>query len=196
MKDPETNGSASGNGRLELTEALVITWMPMLKRYCLALTGDGHDADDAVQETFMEAQRAIGRYDRQRDFGAWLRGIARNVVMRARRKLARQRRVEVSLDSEVLEQIEKLYEVEGYTNTDPLEALKACMERLSEENRHLILAEYREGMALKALAEQYGKTLSWVKTRTMRIRRLLADCVLRKLGTVEGDKSVAGLADH
>ena len=37
---------------------LMTTWMASLRRYCLALTGDVDAADDVVQETFLEVQKA------------------------------------------------------------------------------------------------------------------------------------------
>ena len=37
--------------------------------------------DDLFQDTVLVAWRRLGDYDRTRPFGAWLRGIARNIVM-------------------------------------------------------------------------------------------------------------------
>jgi RNA polymerase sigma-70 factor (ECF subfamily) len=162
-------------------DVLTLTWMPVLRRYSLSLVGDPHDAEDIVQETFLEAQRSIGRFESGGDFGAWLRGIARNVAARRRRELSRRARVTVSLEPRVLERIDRLYREEEIADEGPLEVLRRCLEKLSPYDRNLLWARYEGGMRVDALAARAGRTVSWAKTRLMRARWWLQDCVLRGL---------------
>lgn len=46
----------------------------LLRRY----TGDADEAYDLLQESFAAAWSALGRFDRHRSFGIWLRSIALN----------------------------------------------------------------------------------------------------------------------
>lgn len=158
------------------------TWMVPLRRYCLALTGERDAADDAVQETFLEAQRAFRRFEPGGDFGAWLRGIARNVAARQRERSARTRRLTVSLDPRVVSELEALARAEEMSDSGPVEALKRCLEKLEPGDRDLVQARYEAGADVKGLAERAGRTLSWAKTRLMRLRWALAECVRRGLG--------------
>lgn len=54
--------------------------------------------DDLAQETFLIAYRELDRFDQDRDFGKWLRGIARNLVRNELRRNARRGRL---MDEEV-----------------------------------------------------------------------------------------------
>jgi RNA polymerase sigma-70 factor, ECF subfamily len=71
-------------------EAEVISWLPQLRRYARALTGDSAWADDLVQDT---AERALVRWAAFRPNGnlrAWLLTILRHLYidqLRARREI-------------------------------------------------------------------------------------------------------------
>jgi RNA polymerase sigma-70 factor (ECF subfamily) len=42
------------------------------------MTGNPHDAEDVVQETFLKAYRQLGRFESRANFGTWLHRIAVN----------------------------------------------------------------------------------------------------------------------
>ena len=69
---------ASGLHRAELTA------------YCRRMLGSSFDAEDAVQETFLRAWRASGRFEGRAPLRAWLYRIARNVCLDALGHAARQ----------------------------------------------------------------------------------------------------------
>ena len=164
---------------------LMTTWMASLRRYCLALTGDPDGADEVVQETFIEVQKAYGRFEPGGDFGAWIRGIARNVVLRRREKLARSRRLTVSLDPLVVNELEALVREEELTDRGPVVILRGCLDKLTAEDREFVRARYEADTDVKRLAEQAGRTLSWAKMKLMRLRWALAECVRRGMGARE-----------
>jgi RNA polymerase sigma-70 factor (ECF subfamily) len=166
-------------------EVLMTTWMASLRRYCLALTGEADAADDVVQETFLEVQRAFRRFEAGGDFGAWLRGIARNVAARRREKYARTRRLTVSLDPRVVSELESLVQAEEMSEAGPVETLRKCLEKLQPDDRELVRARYEADTDVKGLAERAGRTLSWAKTRLMRLRWALAECVRRGMARGE-----------
>ncbi|WP_206951379.1 sigma-70 family RNA polymerase sigma factor [Trinickia acidisoli] len=72
-------------------EADVIAWLPQLRRYARALTGDAAWADDLVQDT---AERALARWTAfrpQSNLRAWLLTILRHLYidqLRGRREIA------------------------------------------------------------------------------------------------------------
>src|ERR1700690_1152875 len=47
-------------------------------RLAFRMTGNEHDAEDLVQETFLRAFRQIRKYDGRASFGTWLYRIASN----------------------------------------------------------------------------------------------------------------------
>ncbi len=55
---------------------------------CLRLTRDPAGAEDCAQEAFLNAWRALKRFETRSSFGTWLHRIAVNVVLSRRRKAA------------------------------------------------------------------------------------------------------------
>jgi RNA polymerase sigma-70 factor (ECF subfamily) len=53
---------------------------------CLRLTRDPAHAEDCVQEAFINAWRALGRFETRSSFSTWLHRIAVNVVLAKRRR--------------------------------------------------------------------------------------------------------------
>src|SRR4051794_41896095 len=51
-----------------------------LRSYIATQVHHMEDIDDLAQEVFFVAYRSLGEFRRGEDFGAWLRGIARNKV--------------------------------------------------------------------------------------------------------------------
>src|SRR6476646_5547472 len=47
-------------------------------RVAYLMTGNEHDADDVVQETFLRAYRQIEKFEERANFGTWLHRIAVN----------------------------------------------------------------------------------------------------------------------
>lgn len=75
----------------ELFAILVREHEPGLRAFVLSCFASASDADDLVQETFVEAWLHLNRYDQSRPFSAWLRGIAGNRMGSWRRTARRER---------------------------------------------------------------------------------------------------------
>lgn len=69
-------------------EQLVSAYRPQVFRLALSILDDAAEADEAAQDTFVAALRALGRYRGQAAFTTWLYAIALNVC----RGRLRQRR--------------------------------------------------------------------------------------------------------
>lgn len=57
---------------------------------CLRMTRERTAAEDCAQEAFLNAWRALGRFETRSSFGTWLHRIAVNVVLNRRRRVATQ----------------------------------------------------------------------------------------------------------
>jgi RNA polymerase sigma-70 factor (ECF subfamily) len=66
-------------------DALVTRHRQAVYRLCWSATGNPADADDAAQETFVRVHRSLKSYDPARPFLPWLRKIAWNCGLSARR---------------------------------------------------------------------------------------------------------------
>jgi RNA polymerase sigma-70 factor (ECF subfamily) len=63
--------------------------------------------------------------------------------------------------------------------TPPLPVLRACLEKLSEQEKSLILRRYLPGMSVKLLATEIGRSANSLSQSLGRIRRALLECVRR-----------------
>src|ERR1044071_7803278 len=72
---------------------------------CLRMTRDPATAEDCTQEAFINAWRALDRFETRSAFGTWIHRIAVKVVLGKRRRGSYG--AETPLDSEVLESSER-----------------------------------------------------------------------------------------
>jgi len=63
---------------------------------CLRLTGDRAGAEDCTQETFINAWKALPRFEARSSFRTWLHRIAVNVVMKKRKRLSASMEITMS----------------------------------------------------------------------------------------------------
>src|SRR5688572_30866182 len=83
-------------GRTEAFGGIVRTFALPLRSYIASQVHHLDDVDDLAQEVFLAALSSLSSFRRGDDFGAWLRGIARNKLLNyfrstSRRNLALQR---------------------------------------------------------------------------------------------------------
>jgi len=64
----------------------LLAYLPRLRRYARALTGNREDADDLVQDTFERAWRKSDVWYGVNDMRAWLFAIMHNLYVEARRR--------------------------------------------------------------------------------------------------------------
>ncbi len=74
----ETLASRAQRGDKRAFDEIVRRHKAPLYRFVRRYVGDGDDAYDIVQDAFISAWSALGRYDGARAFAPWLRSIALN----------------------------------------------------------------------------------------------------------------------
>ena len=169
-------------------EILAEQYRPMLMAYLKTLAGDHDLAEDLAQETLMAAQRSLSRFRRGENFGAWLRGIARNKTLESKRAAARR---PIVADSRIIEGMEDVYVImdgphsEHETWRDRRALLRVCVERLSEKLRSAVDEVYHRERSLKEAAQRLGISFQSIAQRLHRARALLAECVAARLAGEE-----------
>jgi RNA polymerase sigma factor (sigma-70 family) len=147
----------------------------LLRRY----TGDPHDAYEAVQEAFIAAWAALGRYDPGRPFLAWLRTIAINKARDRGRRAAFRRLLYSSLR---MEESGALTEPDPGTPADErlieqheMARLDRAVSRLPPPLKEAIILTAFEGLSQQEAGEILGVTAKAIETRAYRARRMLAN---------------------
>ncbi len=154
----------------------------MLLAYLRSAVRDEHAVDDLFQETMLIAWRKLEQYDRQRPFGAWLRGIAANLALAHYRAQARQ---DQPLEETSLAWLEsrftQVHKMGGDTLGEKLSALRDCVQALPEEYRQPVELRYTESLSLSEIGDSLQLATETLKKRLTRAKLRLADCLERKL---------------
>jgi RNA polymerase sigma factor (sigma-70 family) len=145
--------------------------------FCLSQLGSREDAEDAVQTTFINAQRGLRRGVVPRFELAWLFTIARNVCHNSRDSASRRGRVEAVRDLDALQDVVALPERGGDLSLGELmQALGAIPER---QRQALLLREF-QGLSYDEIAKELAVSVAAVETLIFRARRSVAEQTGRK----------------
>jgi RNA polymerase sigma-70 factor (ECF subfamily) len=159
--------AAEGDG--DAFGQLIERYAPAARRVARALLGNDHDADDAGQDGFLAAWRAIGRFDTARPFRPWLMRI----VLNAARDLGRRR---VVRNTEQLSPAASDQHPGPDRDADRLllrERLAEALDRLTERQRIAITMFDAEGYAHAEIAEALGVPEGTVRSDVFHARRAL-----------------------
>src|SRR5271167_488265 len=79
--------AAAAEGDMAAFERLYRQFSPRVYGLCLRLTGQREAAEDCMQESFVAAWRALGRFECRSRFSTWLHRIAVHCVLSRRKGL-------------------------------------------------------------------------------------------------------------
>jgi RNA polymerase sigma-70 factor (ECF subfamily) len=168
--------------RDELFTDLVKDHQASLRVFVRSLGVEPGWVDDLAQDTFVVAYREMDSYNPDRDFGKWLRGIARNLVRNELRKQGRHRRIlHESLSQHLLNLAENK---EDQVDVTQLSALRDCVEQLPGRSRELVHSRYFEGWDATILADKFEMKAATVRQTLLRIRRQLYQCINQRVKEV------------
>ena len=85
------------------------------------------------------------------------------------------------MDRMILDRTEADLRSDADARTEHLDALRACMAKLSDSARALLLHRYDDGTPLEAVARSLNRTVGALKTQLFQLRLSLRQCVERKL---------------
>jgi RNA polymerase sigma-70 factor (ECF subfamily) len=141
---------------------------------CYRMLGNPSDAEDAAQEAFLKAYRALAAYDPGRPFSTWLLAIAAHDCID---RIRRRRLQEVSLDA-MPRWRWKPAEVDDpedvVVESDEAAHMARLLAQLPEDYRLVVVLRYWHDLGYAEIAEILGDTESAVKSRLHRARRQLA----------------------
>lgn len=156
-----------------------------LYRHVHYLTGDGHSAEELVQETFVQALLCVARYDGRSRFSTWLHGIGLNVVRhhwRAQRSTAKAH-ARLSAVEQLREQGARPGPDRELLGQQRARALYRALEQLPVHLREAFILRELEGLDPCDAAEQLG-----ISTNNLAVRASRARARLRKQLGSEGER--------
>ena len=127
------------------------------------MTGNLGDAEDLTQDTFIRAYQYLWRYDARKKFFTWLYTIAFNLIKNHYKK-NKKHNISEELSAHSLADDSPSPEAQFIETQE----ITACLLRLEDELRVLLIMKYQQGLTFEEIAEITGKSLSAVKMRIYR----------------------------
>jgi RNA polymerase sigma-70 factor (ECF subfamily) len=153
----------------------------MLRAYIASQLYNLQDVDDLAQETFIAAFKDLAAFRPETDFGAWLRGIARNRLLTHFRTLKRRDSALDRFREEVSRITDRQLERTFASDTqEPHARLLHCIARLPEKLRRIVHAGL-EGLKPSSLAEELHTTVAAVYQLHYRANQHLRECLKKDL---------------
>ena len=167
------------SGELDYYAELVQDYQQDVWRVVAAMLLDTQKTEDLVQQTFVNAYRHLDRFEPGRDFGRWLKEIARNLVRHELRTRCREdRRLEL-YRRHLLCSCDDPAAVEAQDSL--AEALAVCEQKLPPNAVELVNLRYRRSLDFGQIAAQLGRTVEATRQQLARIRLALRDCIQKQL---------------
>lgn len=152
-------------------ERLVQTWQQDVYRLALSILDDSDDADDATQEVFVSALRALESFRGNASFKTWLFSITVNVC---RTRLHRQKR-RGSLQ-QILQSLfaqNQAHPENEAIQSESDSALWQAVHALDDKHRIAVILRYYHDLPIDEIAETLGVPVGTVHSRLNHARERL-----------------------
>jgi RNA polymerase sigma-70 factor, ECF subfamily len=168
-------------GNRDVFGRIVRAYSLPLRSYLAAHVHNLDDVDDLAQEVFLAAYRSLASFRPDENFGAWLRGIARNKMYDHLRLTARRDRALSAFREDVARAVETdLDRVTSTVGPDAIGALLRCVGRLPDKLRRVVRAGL-DGERPAAVAQALATTVGAVYNLHYRANQLLWRCLQKEL---------------
>jgi RNA polymerase sigma-70 factor (ECF subfamily) len=131
--------------------------------HAVAILGNRTDAEDALQEAFLDSYRALDRFEEWRSFYSWFYTILRN---RCWKLLSGRNKTDTAAEGvEIL--------AASSDNLDRTLALRQALSRLQAESREILTLRHLDGLSYEELSVRLGIPIGTVMSRLFYARKQL-----------------------
>lgn len=154
---------------------LVAVYQKPIFNLCYRMLGDGAEAEDAAQESFIRAYLKLDSYDPKRKFSSWLFSIASHYCIDRLRK----RRIQwISWDDlppwRWLPDADAPQPEESMIAVEATEGVHQLLAALPPDYRAAVVFKYWYDMPYDEIAETLKTTVSAIKSKLFRARKMMA----------------------
>lgn len=148
-------------------------------RACLAShLSSAQTVEDLAQETFIAAYEHLREFDVARDFGPWVKTIARNKALSHLRRLQLHgqalEKLKAQAAERVFEEIAKADDAAG-----AVDRLRSCFEKLPKRLMDILRSRYFDRQSVTGIAGRTKSSPGAISSLLFRARKDLADCMER-----------------
>jgi RNA polymerase sigma factor (sigma-70 family) len=167
------------SGNAGAFETIVDRYQGRLLGFCRQMLGSTEDAEDVLQEVFVNAYRAMLGDDREINLRPWLYRIARNRCLNHLRKPTAD--AQESMD--MVPMVDAASTAEKVHNREEFRQLLADVSKLPETQRSALLLREMDAMSYEEIAQAMDTSVPSVKSLLVRARISLAEASQARLLT-------------
>jgi RNA polymerase sigma-70 factor, ECF subfamily len=163
-------------GHIEFYEELIRRYQTNVLQVVSGMLYDRNNTEELAQQVFVNAYLHLDSFDVQRDFGPWLRTIARNAVREHLRNTSRYaRRLEAYAD--ILD-VRFADNDRAAAHEERLrEQLARCLGKVSERSAALVQMRYQQSQSYDEMAGKLGTSAGALRNQLSRTRAKLRTCI-------------------
>lgn len=176
MENLETVSSNCASRQDEFIE-LLTSHKHQIFNYIFCVLHSLADAEDVFQQTSIALWQNFAQFESNTDFGAWASKFARHRILNFLRSKRRER---LFFSENLIEQLSDCPLDSNEAQVSRLRALGECRQRLADNDQKLISMCYG-GESICDVALEIGRPVQAVYKSLARIRRMLFDCIERRL---------------
>ncbi len=161
---------------------LVDAYSGLIYRLGLRMLGNGPDAEDVLQNTFVNALTHMAEFEGRSSLSTWLYRIASNEALMMMRRRRPEVDVEEASSDDALPQVKPIQFVDWSAlpedellSEEGRQAVERAIQELPEPMRLVFVLRDMEGLSIQETAEALSLTEVNVKTRLLRARLRLRE---------------------
>lgn len=164
------------SGESQCFSELVLRYERPVFQSVFAFLGNRQEAEDITQDVFVSAFRKISSFEYRASFLTWLRRIAYNQCVDARRKTKSRRTTSVDFELEPQQVSESQSPESVAQGNELLRHVRGAIDALAEEQRSIIILRDLDGLDYAEIAGLLDIPIGTVRSRLHRAR-----CELREI---------------
>ncbi|QQZ58530.1 sigma-70 family RNA polymerase sigma factor [Paenibacillus sonchi] len=163
-------------GEVYLFSEVIRLYQQRIYVYCFRLLNSREEAEDAVQDIFIKAYQNIWDFKLQVNFTSWLYRVSYHHCLNQLRRQKFQNQLRRLLRPDVTaKSAEQVVENRLFS-----ESVAAALQKLSIEERNLVILRIFEDKSFAEIAEILGKSTVTVRKRYERTRSKLRESIVRR----------------
>ncbi|MDH6311756.1 RNA polymerase sigma-70 factor (ECF subfamily) [Parabacteroides sp. PFB2-10] len=178
LTDEQLLAAYKRTGNSDYFGTLYNRYTPLLYGVCLKYLNNAERAEDAVMELFEQLLPKVNQYEIA-VFRTWLHTVVKNHCLQILRKESRAIIADIDIDRMESDEIMYLLDEEE-ADSERLEIMKHCLEKLPEEQKQSITLFFMDDMSYADIVDSTGYTLSRVKSYIQNGKRNLKICMERQ----------------
>jgi RNA polymerase sigma factor (sigma-70 family) len=160
-------------------EAIVDRYQGRLLGFCRQMLGSTEDAEDVLQEVFVNAYRAMLADEREINLRPWLYRIARNRCLNYLRKP----KADAQESMDMVPEVDAASTAERVHNREEFRQILSDVNKLPETQRSALLLREMDALSYEEIAAAMETTVPSVKSLLVRARISLAEASQARLLT-------------